>query len=221
MDSTRSRASISISVFGLGYVGSVTAACLAERGSRVIGCDVAVAKVDQINAGQSPISEPGLAELIRKNQADGRLRACTGAAEAIAESQVSLICVGTPSQASGALDLRFVEAVAGEIAAALEEKPSEAGAPAHAVVFRSTMLPGSTRQIAEQYFGELLADGKVEVFFYPEFLRQGTAIDDFKNPSLAAVGVLGDGRSLGGIADALNTGADCPAVSLETAELLK
>lgn len=169
MESTASN--IGISVFGLGYVGSVTAACLAERGSRVVGCDVAAAKVDQINAGLAPISEPGLAELVEKNQATGRLRACTGAAEAISESQVSLICVGTPSQASGALDLRFVEAVADEIAAALMEKPVQVGAAAHAVVFRSTMLPGSTRRIAEQYFGKLLADGRVEVFFYPEFLR--------------------------------------------------
>ncbi|MCB1085942.1 MAG: UDP-glucose/GDP-mannose dehydrogenase family protein, partial [Verrucomicrobiae bacterium] len=169
----------SVSVFGLGYVGSVTAACLAERGCRVIGCDVQAAKVEQINAGEAPIGEPGLEDLIRAQLAAGRLSATADPGTAVAESDLSLVCVGTPSTASGGLDLRFVEAVAAEIAEAVRKK----GAP-HAVVFRSTMLPGSTRRIAEEHLQPLIDAGQVTVYFYPEFLRQGSALADFRDPSL-------------------------------------
>ncbi len=212
-----------ISVFGLGYVGSVTSACLAESGNHVCGCDVASAKVDLINAGGSPISEPGLDELVRANVKAGRLRATTDAAEAVAESQISIVCVGTPSQASGALDLRFVETVAGEIADALRNSPpaDEATTKPHAVIFRSTMLPGSTRQVAGKYFADLLEKGRVEIYFYPEFLRQGSAIADFADPSLAAVGALNDTATLETIASVISADSDCELVSLETAELLK
>ncbi len=204
----------SVSVFGLGYVGSVTAACLAERGCRVIGCDVQAAKVDQIRSGEAPISEPGLDALMAEQVAAGRLGATTDAAEAVAGSEISLICVGTPSTASGGLDPRFVEAVAAEIASAIRAK----GAP-HAVVFRSTMLPGSTRRIAEGHFSELIAEGLVRVFFYPEFLRQGTALADFREPSLSAIGVLDEGASTGAIASILDPGTE--SMPLEAAELLK
>lgn len=204
----------SVSVFGLGYVGSVTAACLAERGCRVIGCDVQPAKVDQIRSGEAPISEPGLDALMAAQVAAGRLVATTDASEAVAGSGISLICVGTPSTASGGLDLRFVEAVAGEIAAAIRAKGRS-----HAVVFRSTMLPGSTRRIAEEYFGELIAEGLAEIFFYPEFLRQGTALADFREPSLSSVGVFETDASTGVIAAILD--AETEPMPLESAELLK
>jgi GDP-mannose 6-dehydrogenase len=212
-----------ISIFGLGYVGSVTAACLAESGCQVWGCDVAAAKVDQINAGTSPISEPGLDDLVRANVDAGRLRATTDAVEAIAESEISIICVGTPSQGSGALDLRFVETVAGEIADALRSSAAAgaADAPAHVVIFRSTMLPGSTRRMAETLFADLIDGGRVEIFFYPEFLRQGSAIADFADPSLAAIGALDEKASLEKILSVVAAGDDCEVVSLETAELLK
>ena len=206
-----------ISVFGLGYVGSVTAACLAHRGNTVIGCDVAAGKVDQINRGEAPISEPGLAEQIKSGHKAGRLSATTDATRAIAESEISLICVGTPSQASGALDLRYVESVSSEIATALRDKAP--GDQPHAVIFRSTMLPGSTRRMAETHFAELLDSGRVEIFFYPEFLRQGSALDDFENPSLSAIGQLHDAQNVEALAALLD--AEAAIVNLETAELLK
>ena len=212
-----------ISIFGLGYVGSVTAACLAESGCQVCGCDVASAKVDQINAGTSPISEPGLDDLVQANVEAGRLRATTDAVAAIAESEISIICVGTPSQASGALDLRFVETVAGEIADALRGPAASetADVAPHVVIFRSTMLPGNTRRMAETVFADLLESGRVEIFFYPEFLRQGSAIGDFVDPSLAAIGALDESASLDRILSVVAAGEDCEVVSLEAAELLK
>lgn len=204
----------SVSVFGLGYVGSVTAACLAERGCRVIGCDVQGEKVDQVNGGAAPIGEPGLDELIQVHRDSGRLEATTEAKRAVRDSEVSLVCVGTPSTASGGLDLRFVESVAAEIASAIREKEG-----AHAVVFRSTMLPGSTRQLAEAHFGDLIEAGRVQVYFYPEFLRQGSALADFRDPSLSAIGLLEDGGPTEPIAGILD--AETEAVPLESAELLK
>ncbi len=207
-------ASPSISVFGLGYVGSVTAACLAERGCRVIGCDVQAAKVEQIRAGEAPISEPGLEALIRTQLDAGRIDATTDAGAAVAGSEVSLVCVGTPSTASGGLDLRFVEAVAGEIAAGIREKEGR-----HAVVFRSTMLPGSTRRLANDHFGDLIESGMVDVFFYPELLRQGSALADFREPSLSAIGTFQEGNPTDSIAAILDP--DTEAMPLESAELLK
>lgn len=203
-----------VSVFGLGYVGSVTAACLAERGCRVIGCDVQSAKVGQILAGEAPIGEPGLEPLIREQLAAGRLSATTDPEKAVRESEVSLVCVGTPSTASGGLDLSYVEAVAAEISDAIRKK----GGP-HAVVFRSTMLPGATRIIAAEHFAGLTNRGLAQIFFYPEFLRQGSALADFRDPSLSAIGLLdpdGEINSLGGI---LDPGTE--KMEIEAAELLK
>ena len=203
-----------VSVFGLGYVGSVTAACLAERGCPVIGCDVQPDKVDQINAGRAPIGEPGLEPLIEAQLAAGRLRATTDTAAAVRDSAISLICVGTPSTASGGLDLRFVETVAAQIAEAVREK----GAP-HAVVFRSTMLPGSTRRLATDHFQPLIDAGLVTVFFYPEFLRQGTALADFRDPSLSAIGTLDPAADIAPLAGILD--ATTETLEIEAAELLK
>lgn len=204
----------SVSVFGLGYVGSVTAACLAERGCRVIGCDAQPAKVDQINAGEAPIGEPGLEPLIREQLAAGRLRATSDPRDAVLGSDFSVVCVGTPSTASGGLDLRFVETVAGQIAEAAREKDGP-----HAVVFRSTMLPGSTRRIAGDHFQDLIEGGKIGVFFYPEFLRQGSALADFREPSLSAIGVLDPGGPLDSLTGMLDPATE--VLEVEAAELLK
>ncbi len=201
-----------VSVFGLGYVGSVTAACLADRGCSVIGCDVAIAKVDQINAGMAPISEPGLDELLMKQKSAGRLRATMDAAEAVRESDISIVCVGTPSTPSGGLDLQFVEAVSQEIADAIAEKEGS-----HVVIFRSTMLPGSTRRLAEAFFEQVRH--RVEIFFYPEFLRQGSALADFRVPSLAAIGVLDAEQTTDSVQQVLE--ADTEVMMVESAELLK
>ncbi len=201
-----------ISVFGLGYVGSVTAAALAERGCTVIGCDVSESKVEQINRGEAPIGEPGLDELLQAQSRAGRVRATTDVVEAVNATEISIVCVGTPSAPSGALDLQYVEAVSAQLAEAIRKK----GAP-HAVVYRSTMLPGSTRRVAEAHLAGLPITPSV--FFFPEFLRQGSALADFRQPSLSVIGVLEPGQSLGPVEVMLEPATE--SVPVESAELLK
>src|SRR5512133_2268646 len=127
---------MNVSVFGLGYVGSVSAASFAADGHTVVGVDVNKDKVEAVNAGRSPIVEPGLDELLARTAAEGRLRATTDTAEAIRETEVSLVCVGTPSRKNGSLDLTYLERVCEQIGAAIKDK-----APYHVVVVRSTVLP--------------------------------------------------------------------------------
>src|SRR5207249_7950613 len=133
---------MNVSVFGLGYVGSVSAASFAADGHTVVGVDVNPEKVASLNEGRSPIVEKGLDELIRDNAANGRLRATTSTAEAVAETDISLICVGTPSRKNGSLDLTYLERVAGQIGEALSAKDDY-----HVVVVRSTVLPGTTHDV--------------------------------------------------------------------------
>jgi len=132
----------SVSVFGLGYVGCVSAACLAKDGHTVIGVDVNRAKIDMIRAGTATIVEHGIGDLVTEMVMSGRLSATTDVAEAIASSSISLVCVGTPGLPNGGLDLGYVERVAGEIGTALRDK-----ADRHVVVIRSTVLPGSTAAV--------------------------------------------------------------------------
>lgn len=174
---------MNISIFGLGYVGAVTAGCLAELGHRIIGVDVQLLKVDALNAGVSPIIEPGLNELLQRVRHEDRLRATTDAVEAVNESEVSIICVGTPSLESGQLNLDHVRKVSRQIAEAVIKK----GNP-HVVIFRSTMLPGSTRAMADEYFSEPRITTMLRIYYSPEFLREGTAVQDFREPSLAVLG---------------------------------
>ena len=128
-----------ISVFGLGYVGCVSAACLAEVGHFVVGVDVNPAKVGLVNEGMATILEPGIAELVSEMRGQGRLRATLDVAEAVSQSRISLVCVGTPSRPNGSLDLGYVERVCAEIGTAMR-----GAAGRHTVVIRSTILPGST-----------------------------------------------------------------------------
>ena len=130
------------SIFGLGYVGSVSAASFAADGHEVVGVDVNADKVAAVNAGRSPIVEPGLDELLGEGVAEGRLRATTDTADAIQSSEVSLLCVGTPSRKNGSLDLTYLERVSEQIGTALRDKPSY-----HVVVVRSTVLPGTTHSM--------------------------------------------------------------------------
>jgi GDP-mannose 6-dehydrogenase len=173
-------------VFGLGYVGSVSAACFAEDGHHVIGVDVAAAKVASLNEGRSPIVEKGLDEMIRTNTAAGRLRATTSTSEAVRDTEISLICVGTPSRKNGSLDLTYLERVAEQIGEALKDKESY-----HVVVVRSTVLPGTTHEVVipalERTSGKKYGTG-FGVTVNPEFLREGTAIHDFRNPPLTLIG---------------------------------
>jgi GDP-mannose 6-dehydrogenase len=158
-----------ISIFGLGYVGCVSAACFAKNGHTVIGVDVAPAKREILMEGRSPVIEKDLDELIAESVKNGRLTAAASADEAIAASDVSLICVGTPSNPNSSLNLEYVQRVCEEIGAALRNKKER-----HVVCVRSTMVPGSP--------------DRVEVAVNPEFLREGTAVYDFFNPPKTVVG---------------------------------
>lgn len=175
-----------IAVFGLGYVGIVSAACLSRDGHEVLGVDPQPQKVDLLNAGRAPIVEAFVGELVTEGTASGRLKATGSAEEAVRFADVSLVCVGTPSRRNGALDTGAVERVCDEIGAAVARK----GAP-HLVVIRSTMLPGTLRGLViprlEQAAG--MAAGEVlRVAINPEFLREGTAVYDYDNPPKTVVG---------------------------------
>jgi len=172
-----------VSIFGLGYVGSVTAACLAERGHSVVGVDPQALKVDAINAGRAPLLEPELEELLLSAKKAGRLSATQSVEEAIGSTDVSIVCVGTPSLESGGLDLRFVRDVSKQIARELSRKQKP-----HLLLLRSTMLPGSTRRLVQDYFSGLIDSGMLTVVYCPEFLREGTAVADFRCPSLSVLG---------------------------------
>jgi GDP-mannose 6-dehydrogenase len=172
-----------LSIFGLGYVGAVTAGCLARRGHHIVGVDVQPQKVDAFNEGVAPIVEPGLEELLRIAKEEGRLRATLSCEQAIAETEASILCVGTPSKVNGTLDLRFVRHVAGQVADALRKKVRQ-----HTLIFRSTVLPGTTAQLVHEFFSDLTAVRLLDVLFYPEFLRESTAVADFEDPALVVVG---------------------------------
>jgi len=175
-----------ISIFGMGYVGAVCAGCLANRGHRVIGVDISEVKVDLINEGKSPIVEPGLDELLRRGVAAGRIRATTDTADAIANSELSMICVGTPSKKNGDLDLHFIEGVVREISAVLKEKEER-----HTIVVRSTVLPGTVKEfivpLLEETSGKR-AGRDFGVAVNPEFLRESTAIADYDAPPMTVIG---------------------------------
>jgi len=175
-----------ISIFGLGYVGAVSVACFADLGNEVIGVDVNPLKVDMINQGRSPIIEAGLGELIEKGITNGTIKATTDATLAVEESELSFICVGTPSNANGSLDLRYVKRVCEEIGASIKEKNSY-----HLIILRSTVLPGTTEEIVipilEKYSNKKCGDD-FGVCFNPEFLREGSSIKDFFNPPFTIIG---------------------------------
>jgi GDP-mannose 6-dehydrogenase len=179
-----------ITVFGLGYVGAVSAGCLARRGHQVIGVDVNARKVASINDGEAPVLEPGLPEAIAEAVAAGRLRATQDAAEAVRQTDVSLICVGTPSGAQGSIDFAALEHVCADIGAAL---PSHEGR--HTIVVRSTVLPGTTEEIvipALERSSGLVAGRDFGVAMNPEYLREGTGVADFDTPEKTVIGQLDD-----------------------------
>ncbi|MGD9874765.1 MAG: nucleotide sugar dehydrogenase [Kiritimatiellia bacterium] len=171
-----------ISVFGMGYVGVVTSACMARDGLQVIGVDVNREKVDMVARGQSPIIELGLSELLAEAVKSGRLTATVSADEAVARTDVSLVCVGTPSRADGSLDDSYVMAVCDQIGKAVAAKKKM-----HTVIIRSTILPGTTAKCAER-LRKAAGKQKVHVAFNPEFLREGTAIRDYDYPPYTVVG---------------------------------
>jgi len=208
-----------ISVFGLGYVGAVGAGCLAKDGHEVLGVDPNVTKVDLINKGQAPIIEDDIGEIIKNTVASGLLKATTRVDEAIENSDISFICVGTPSQINGSLDLKYVRKVCEEIGTAIRDKDSF-----HVVVQRSTVLPGSMIELVipvlEEYSGK-----KVGVDFgvcnNPEFLREGTAVYDFYNPPKTVIGETD--RKSGDILSSIYKALDAPLIrtDITTAEMVK
>src|SRR5215218_2176261 len=208
-----------VSVFGLGYVGSVSAASFAADGHEVVGVDVNADKVAAVNAGKSPIVEPGLDEQLADAVAQGRLRATTDTADAVASTEVSLLCVGTPSRKNGSLDLTYLERVATQIGAELARK-----AAYHVVVIRSTVLPGTTHDVVipalERASGKKYGEG-FGVSVNPEFLREGTALKDFRKPPLTLVGH--NHAADAAPTKALYDSVDAPlfATSIRVAEMMK
>jgi GDP-mannose 6-dehydrogenase len=180
--------SVSISLFGLGYVGSVSAGCFAHMGHRVIGVDVNPAKVEMLASGRSPIIEARISELVAEGHTAGKLCATTDAIKAVRESEISFICVGTPSLRSGKLDLSHVEKVGSEIGQALRTKTAP-----HTVALRSTVLPGTTEStlipILEKTSGKRHGVD-YNVCYNPEFMREGSAVADFLNPPYTILGAL-------------------------------
>jgi len=177
---------LKISIFGLGYVGTVCGACLAREGHTIIGVDVDASKVAAINSGLAPVVEPELNSLIRASAQSQRFNATTSAAEAVRHSEMSLVCVGTPSLADGSPDFTYLERVCKEIGLALRTKSTP-----HVVVLRSTMLPGTTENrllpILEKHSGKR-AGQDFGVCYNPEFLREGSSVHDFFKPSRIVIG---------------------------------
>jgi len=204
---------------GLGYVGTVSAGCLAKEGHEVIGVDTEQTKVDLVNRGRSPIIERDIGEIIAQQTASGRLSATTDVAAAIQHTDLSLICVGTPGLANGGIDLKFVKRVCEQIGAALR---THVGAPA--IVVRSTMLPGSMREVVipvlEAHSGKR-AGSEFGVCLNPEFLREGTAVRDYFNPPKTVIGELSPAS--GDLLVSLCEGMPGPLIrtDIETAEMVK
>src|SRR3954462_4936077 len=211
--------SMKVSVFGLGYVGSVSAAAFAADGHTVVGVDVNSDKVASLNEGRSPIVEKGLDDLIQAAVANGSLRATTSTDEAVQGTDLSLLCVGTPSRKNGSLDLSYLERVCEQIGTALKSKSDY-----HVVVVRSTVLPGTTHELViptlERTSGKRYGTG-FGVTVNPEFLREGTAIHDFRHPPLTLVGH--NYKSDAAPTEALYAKVQAPLVntSIRTAEMIK
>jgi GDP-mannose 6-dehydrogenase len=208
-----------ISVLGLGYVGAVSAACLARDGHEVIGVDPERAKVDLVNAGKTPIIEKDLGAIIAEQVAAGRLRASTELAQAVRHTDMSLVCVGTPSQPNGAVDLRYVRRACEQIGRTLA---LHQGAPV--IVMRSTTPPGTMREVVipalEKASGKRAGE-EFGVCVNPPFLREGTGVHDYGHPPRTVIGEMN--RASGDLLAALYAGTPGPMIrtDLETAEMLK
>ncbi len=208
-----------ISVLGLGYVGTVSAGCLAKDGHEVIGVDPDRAKVDLISAGKPPIIEKDIGSIIAEQVAQGRLRATTQVEDAVRHTDVSLVCVGTPSQANGGIDLKYVRRVCEQIGRTLA---THHGAPV--IVLRSTMLPGTMHEVvipALEKFSGKRAGEEFGVCINPEFLREGTAVHDYYPPPKTVIGEIN--RASGDLLAALYARMPGPMIrtDVQTAEMVK
>jgi GDP-mannose 6-dehydrogenase len=210
---------LKISIFGLGYVGTVSAGCLASDGHEVIGVDPVHTKAELINHGRSPIVEADIAEIIASAVTDGRLRATAEAASAIQETELSFVCVGTPSQVNGNLDLRYIRRICEQIGEALKTKAAR-----HTVVIRSTILPGTMHNLVIptlEEFSKKKAGVDFGVCSNPEFLREGSAVKDFRSPPKTVIGELD--QASGDVLAQLYDKLDAPLIrtDLATAEMIK
>jgi GDP-mannose 6-dehydrogenase len=178
-----------VAVFGLGYVGTVTAACLASRGHDVWGVDVDAAKVGEVRAGRSPVAEPGLETLIAEAVAGGTLHAATSCQEALDRAEVSLVCVGTPSAAGGATELSYVRRSVDDIVGTLRSVTPPASGH-HSVIVRSTVPPGTIEEVVVPALAHGLAGAGITAgaAMCPEFLREGTGVADFFASPLVVAG---------------------------------
>jgi GDP-mannose 6-dehydrogenase len=208
-----------VSVFGLGYVGTVSAACLAADGHEVIGVDVNPLKLEALSLGQSPVSEPGLDDLVAATVKAGRFRVTDDALTAVLSSDVTLVCVGTPGLSNGGLDATAILKVCGEIATAMAAKSEY-----HATVVRSSVLPGTIRDrvlpLMENAAGRT-AGSDFGLAANPEFLREASAIDDFYHPSFTLIGALDE--RCGALVEQLYGSVEAPVLrtTIETAEMVK
>jgi GDP-mannose 6-dehydrogenase len=208
-----------VSIFGLGYVGTVSAGCLAKEGHEIVGVDPVPTKVELINSGQSPIIEVEIGEIIASTVRLGSLRATGDVAQAIWDTELSFVCVGTPSQKNGNLDLRYIRRVCEQIGQALKQKTAH-----HVVVIRSTVLPGTMQKIVlpvlEEFSGKK-ATIDFGVCHNPEFLREGSAVKDFHHPPKTVIGELD--KTSGDMLAQLYEGVDAPLIrtDLQTAEMVK
>ena len=208
-----------LSVFGLGYVGAVSCGCLAQDGFDVTGVDVNPLKVEQINAGRTPIIEEQIGDIIADAVQAGRLRATTDVLAAVERSDISIISVGTPSRANGSLNLSAVERVSEQIGAALAHKPDD-----HLLVVRSTVMPGTVRDVVvpalERSSGKQLYDG-FSVCFNPEFLREGSSVRDHYDPPFTLIGRTRDEDGQRAAALYARVGGEVIFTDVETAEMVK
>jgi len=208
-----------ISIFGLGYVGCVTAACLARAGHEVFGVDVNPDKVAMINAGESPVIEPGLGDLVAEMVGARRLRATVSVDQAVKHSDVAMICVGTPSGRNGQIDTTAIESVARDIGRAIERRTDH-----FTIVLRSTVLPGTTETVLLPVLRSCLGkdfDEKVSLAVNPEFMREGTSLADFERPPMTLVGC--DDDDTAAVIRTLYQKVDAPFVqtSIKVAEMTK
>src|SRR5262249_41672039 len=208
-----------VSIFGLGYVGTVCAACLARFGHEVLGVDLNADKNAQIAAGRSPIVDPGVAELIREGVEAGRLSATSDLAHAVSWSELSLVCVGTPSRPNGSLDTSHVEDVARSIGQALRGHDGR-----HTVVVRSTLLPGTTLGLVlpalEEESGKRCGD-EIGLAYSPEFLREGSAVADFDDPPYTLVGGIDEQSARDAAGLYATVDAPLHLISIPEAEMAK
>jgi GDP-mannose 6-dehydrogenase len=184
---------VNISIFGMGYVGIVSSACLLRDGHKVFGVDPIASKAADMNEGHTPIQEPGVAEMLAAGHQDSRMAASTNPADGLADCDMAWICVGTPSKPDGGINLDYVERCIREIGTCLRDMKARP-----LIVVRSTSLPGTTRNRvipALEQAGGLTVGKDIHVVFHPEFLREGTAVHDFDNPPKIVVGEANPGAA--------------------------